>query len=121
MNEIGTRRGAGKRLPKRQEFLQWLIESPGDVSDGTLLGDARKRFHEILRTSTSLSPVEWLFNQLIGTPRTTIVTTIADKEVVAAASRATARYLKPEEFEAWWVDLRAELGESPFDSTEPTN
>ena len=108
-------------MPKRQDFLQWLIESPGDTSDGTLLGDARKRFHEILRSSTSLSPVEWLFNQLIGTPRTTIVTTIADKEVMAAASRATARYLKPEEFEVWYLDFKAELGESRFDSIEPTN
>jgi hypothetical protein len=120
MSEITTKkRGATTPLPSRKELLRWLIDTPGEITEGTMLDDARKRFHEILKISNSLATVEWLFNQLIGPPpRTAIV--IGDKEVAAAAARAAARYLRPEEFEAWWVDFKAELGGNPFDWIEPT-
>jgi hypothetical protein len=102
-----------KGIPDRNELLQWLISAPGVATDGTLLDDARKRFHEILNSSSSVSSVEWLFNQLIGTPRSTIVHTIEKGEFVTAAARVTARYLRPDEFEAWWLDLKTELDSDP--------
>jgi hypothetical protein len=95
-------------LPKREDLLAWLLEVPGEASTGPL-DDARKRFHETLKSGTAFGPVEWLFNQLIGTPRSTIVQTIEDKEVLGAVCRVTARYLGPEQFDAWWAEVRSDL------------
>src|SRR5207244_8472490 len=55
-----------ERLPSRNELLSALISIPGTTTDGTLLDDAQKKFHEILNSSKSPTLVEWLFTQLIG-------------------------------------------------------
>ena len=109
MAEGGGKGRPRKRLPRRNELLQWLIDTPGVVTDGTMLDDARKKLHEILVASKTNSSVEWLFNQLIGTPRSTIVQMIESDELLAVVSKVTAGYLDQPALEEWWADIHARL------------
>jgi hypothetical protein len=106
----GGGRGQWKKaLPQRNELLEWLISTPGVVTDGTMLDDARKKLHEILVKSNSNSSVEWLFNQLIGTPRSTIVQMIESDELLAVVSQVTAGYLEQPALEKWWQEIEGRL------------
>jgi hypothetical protein len=68
--------------------------------------------HEVILTGKSAGPVEWLFNQLIGTPRTTIVEEIADERVLRAVCRATARIITDEAtYRVWWEAVKTALAE----------
>ena len=78
------------QIPSRNELLQWLIETPGQITDGSLLDDARKRFHEILTSSNSSASIEWLFNQLIGSPKSTIIQEIADTLIFESFAESMA-------------------------------
>lgn len=98
------------QLPSRNEMLQWLIETPGQITNGNMLDDARKRFHEILTTSNSSASIEWLFNQLIGQPKSTIKHEITDEEMVRAVAKVLANYVEPEKLTLAVQDLIRELG-----------
>ena len=67
-----------------------MIETPGQITDGSLLDDARKRFHEILTSSNSSASIEWLFNQLIGSPKSTIIQEIADTLIFESFAESMA-------------------------------
>lgn len=99
-------------LPSRNEFLEWLTTTPGQLTNGNLLDDAKKRFHEILTSSNSSASIEWLFNQLIGQPRSTIKHEIGNEEVVRACAVVFAKYIDPDKVVDAVKDLLAELGEN---------
>jgi hypothetical protein len=90
-------------LPSRNELLEFLTTRPGQLTDGSMLDDAAKRFHEHLVTSNSSASIEWLFNQLIGSPKSTIKHEVPDSKV----------------FEAY-AEAMAELGYSEEDATSLT-
>ena len=87
------------------------------TTDGTMLDDARKRFHEILNSSNSPALVEWLFTQLIGPPRTVVKHEIGQEEWVRACARVARNHMSREEAEKFVGDLKTEL-ESESDSEE---
>jgi hypothetical protein len=101
-----------KSLPSRTELLSWLIATPGLSTDGTMLDDARKKFHEILNSSNSPALVEWLFTQLVGPPRTVVKQEIGDVEFLHACGRVAARHFDRDQARAFIEDLKLELTES---------
>ena len=108
-NPTGRPKGS-TTLPSRNEMLEWLITTPGKLSGDSLLDDARERFHEILATSNSSASIEWLFNQLIGQPRSTIKHEIANADVVRAVAVVASKHLQPDQVVSFVQDLIAELG-----------
>jgi hypothetical protein len=98
-----------KPLPSRNELLAALINIPGVSTDGTLLDDAQKKFHEILNSSNSPTLVEWLFTQLIGPPRTVVQQFISQPEVVIAVGRVAGRMLPPEQSAAFMAAVELEI------------
>lgn len=72
-------------LPSRNELLEALTQRPGKMGDNkTLLADAMDRFHELACTSNSSASIEWLFNQLIGSPKSTIKLEVKDSDIFMA-------------------------------------
>lgn len=99
-----------KDIPNRNELLASLINMPGEATDGTLLDDARKRFLEILNSSSSPSLVEWLFTQLIGPPRTVVQHVVEKEEFVNACAKVCVRHMSREKAANFIEDLKLELG-----------
>lgn len=109
------RGGPGRKknpLPSRNELLTWLTTMPGILTEeknGTLLDDARHRFAEILRSSQSSTSIEWLFNQLIGSPRATVENVIADLHVFTVIGDILPEFLDKEGSERFLARLDERL------------
>ena len=102
-----------KPLPPRNELLAALIYRPSMTApDETLLDDASRKLHEILNASNSPALVEWLFNQLLGPPRTVVQQVIESEELIRGIGRVASRHLPADKVTAFVSELVKELGEA---------
>lgn len=64
----------------------------------------------------SLEALKYSLDQLFGSPKATVVTEIADRDLFARMVKVTAKHLTGEAFQAWLSDLKTEMQEDS-DST----
>ena len=57
----------------------------------------------------SLEALKYSLDQLFGSPKATVVTEIADRDLFARMVRVTAKHLTGEAFQAWLSDLKTEM------------
>jgi len=108
----GPGRPKGQALPSRAELLERIISRPGELPGSeSLLDDVVTRLHEVAVTSNSSATIEWLLNQLIGSPKSTIKHDVSDTEVFLAIGRILPEFLPGEtECKRFLYRLKEELG-----------
>lgn len=108
----GPGRKKGQALPSRAELLERIIQRPGELPGSeSLLDDVVTRLHELAVTSNSSATIEWLFNQLIGSPKSTIKHDVSDTQVFIALGRVLPEFLASEaECKRFLYRLQEELG-----------
>jgi len=67
---------------------------------------------EVLRQNVdegNFTAAKYIFDQLAGQPRTTMVYEIANADLLEAVASVTAEFIGPERYEEWWGRVRGAL------------
>lgn|GEM_PF-3847035 len=74
--------------------------------------DLLSRAVEVLRQNVdegNFTAAKYIFDQLAGQPRTTMVYEIANADLLEAVASVTAEFIGPERYEEWWGRVRGAL------------
>ena len=70
------------------------------------------RVIEVLRQNVdegNFTAAKYVFDQLAGAPRTTVVYEIANSDLLEAVASVTAEFIGPDRYEEWWGRVRGAL------------
>lgn len=71
-----------------------------------------ERVVQVLRQNVdegNFTAAKYVFDQLAGQPRTTLVYEISDKDLLETLAGITAEFIGPDRFEAWWGRVKGAL------------
>lgn len=91
-----------KETLKREALLSRLstFGSPSELLDRTI---------EVLRANVdegNFTAAKYVFDQLAGAPRTTLVYEISNSDFLEAVAAVTAEFIGPDRYEEWWGRVR---------------